>query len=149
MLAYFDIEKLPQNTRDYILTDVEIFKTCDKSMWSRDRFVQHENCWDAWRELSDEQREKIIAWCIIAFRQDYRRPMKRVDASSYGLKHRFEESSGGFYLSNGQFKVAMAIAGFKPDDPRKLNWTWNRLWYSTDWKFELGSYPKWEGEVRA
>ncbi|RDW15957.1 hypothetical protein [Oceanobacillus chungangensis] len=43
--------------------------------------------------------------------------------SSYGLKHRFESSKYGFYITNGQFKGAMLAADFKPKDSRQLNWT--------------------------
>ncbi len=42
--------------------------------------------------------------------------------SSYGLKHCFERSPGGFYLTNGAFKGAMLAAGYEPRDSTALNW---------------------------
>ncbi len=52
------------------------------------------------------------------------RPSRTPDPyrTSYGIKHRFEESEGGFYLSNGQFKGAMLVAGYEPVDATELNW---------------------------
>ena len=44
--------------------------------------------------------------------------------TSYGLKHIFEESERGFYVTNNQFKDAMLTAGFAPVDPNRKNW-----WY--------------------
>ncbi len=42
--------------------------------------------------------------------------------SSYGLKHTFQDSDGGSYVTNGQFKGAMLVAGFGPLDKYDLNW---------------------------
>lgn len=42
--------------------------------------------------------------------------------SSYGLKHKFESSVVGFYVTNGQFKGAMLECGFIPKDQEELNW---------------------------
>ncbi len=42
--------------------------------------------------------------------------------TSYGLKHRFEDSESGFYLTNGALKGAMLAAGYEPADPSELNW---------------------------
>lgn len=42
--------------------------------------------------------------------------------SSYPLKHHFEASDGGFYVTNGQFKGAMLASGFKPLDRTELSW---------------------------
>ncbi|MFC4714064.1 hypothetical protein [Planococcus dechangensis] len=43
--------------------------------------------------------------------------------TSYRLKHIFEKSPTGFYISNGVFKGAMLNAGFTPKDEQHLNWT--------------------------
>jgi len=42
--------------------------------------------------------------------------------TSYGLKHIFEHSDSGFYITNGQFKGAMMARGFLPVNKRELNW---------------------------
>lgn len=43
--------------------------------------------------------------------------------TSYGLKHKFNGSNSGFYVTNGQFKGAMFEAGFEPEKVNTLNWT--------------------------
>ena len=52
------------------------------------------------------------------------RPAKTPDPNrtSYGLKHRFEESAGGCYITNGQFKGGMLASGYEPADRDELNW---------------------------
>lgn len=45
------------------------------------------------------------------------------DHSSYGLKHRMEEETG-LYTTNNQFKDAMLMCGFHPDNETALNWTY-------------------------
>lgn len=42
--------------------------------------------------------------------------------TSYALKHAFQYSNTGFYITNGQFKGAMLAAGHHPKDPLTLNW---------------------------
>lgn len=100
--------------------------------------------WGEWLQLDEESRCALVSFCFDAFRFNYRKPMKRVNESSYGLKHLFEGAESGFYVTNGQFKMAMLFADIPPDDPRKMNWTWKRLWFSTYW--DTKSYPwKWNG----
>ena len=49
-----------------------------------------------------------------------------LDVTSYGLKHKFERSKEGFYVSNGQFKGAMLdVGGFKVKNTNDLNWQFN------------------------
>lgn len=43
--------------------------------------------------------------------------------TSYRLKHAFEKSHGGFYITNGAMKGAMLYAGFTPRDMNEVNWT--------------------------
>jgi hypothetical protein len=47
------------------------------------------------------------------------------DCTSYGLKHVFENSPNGFYISNGMFKQAMKVCGFKVKNESETNWTFN------------------------
>lgn len=41
--------------------------------------------------------------------------------TSYGLKHIFEHSECGFYITNGMFKGAMMAQGYIPVDKEALN----------------------------
>lgn len=44
--------------------------------------------------------------------------------TSYGWKHAFEQSVDGFYVTNGEFKGAMIVAGYEPtkDSVKEINW---------------------------
>lgn len=83
-------------------------------------------------ELDKNQQKILVEWCkgfdkIQSF---------TTNASSYGLKHLFEKSNGGFYVANGAFKGAMIIAGFDVKDTSVLNWQFNisKLSYRTMYK---------------
>lgn len=54
-------------------------------------------------------------------------PIKTINwkVSSYRLKHIFEKSEGGFYVTNGEFKGAMLKSGFKINNPDNTNWYFN------------------------
>ena len=41
------------------------------------------------------------------------------------FKHVFENSPNGFYISNGMFKQAMKVCGFKVKNESETNWTFN------------------------
>jgi hypothetical protein len=69
--------------------------------------------------LSPEQRAALGRW-IGENIVPSRRPGKR---TSYGLKHTFEDSEGGFYVNNGAFKGAMLAAGYAPVGAVEPNWT--------------------------
>lgn len=44
--------------------------------------------------------------------------------TSYKLKHLFEMSKNGFYITNGQMKGALDAVGFAAKDEDDLNWTY-------------------------
>lgn len=44
--------------------------------------------------------------------------------SSYGLKHIFEKSENGFYITNEEFKGAMITCNFNADK-NNINWFFN------------------------
>ncbi|MEX2936354.1 hypothetical protein [Staphylococcus saprophyticus] len=69
-------------------------------------------------DMTMEQLETVLMWC------KQLEPMKSVNenCSSYNLKHMFERESYGFYISNGNMKEVMALAGFKPKSADDLNW---------------------------
>lgn len=70
------------------------------------------------RHLDTEEQAKAIAWC-----SRYFIPTQTFNErhSSYGLKHTLQ-SFDGTYLTNGQFKGAMLLCGYKPKSVEDLNW---------------------------
>lgn len=59
-----------------------------------------------------------IEWCITPTNSENK------NHSSYNLKHDFQRMTG-IYLTNNQFKQAMALCGYFPRcDLAKLNWTY-------------------------
>ena len=69
-------------------------------------------------DMTMQQLETVLMWCKKL------EPMKSVNEnySSYNLKHMFEREPYGFYISNGNMKEVMALAGFKPKNADDLNW---------------------------
>ncbi|OEK93093.1 hypothetical protein AST07_07520 [Staphylococcus saprophyticus] len=69
-------------------------------------------------DMTMQQLETVLMWC------KQLEPMKSVNEnySSYNLKHMFEREPYGFYISNGNMKEVMALAGFKPKNADDLNW---------------------------
>ena len=61
-------------------------------------------------ELSQEEQMELFAWCYNSLDK-----VGKInhEHTSYGLKHIFERSPLGFYVSNGALAGAMIIAGFK------------------------------------
>ena len=71
--------------------------------------------------LPDEKIAQISEWIKKNIRAADR---NRSGYSSYGLKHELERDIG-IYLTNNQFKHAMLLSGFVPNDPNALNWDFN------------------------
>ena len=71
-------------------------------------------------ELDNEQRSALQDW--IARNIEPARRENRYQ-TSYGLKHLFEKSAHGFYLTNGAFKGAMLAADYQPVNLHNQNWT--------------------------
>jgi len=71
--------------------------------------------------LSTEQQAALQAWIGRAIAPGTGRT-RDGRISSYVLKHYFERSPGGFYITNGMFKGAMRAAGYDPRDRATLNW---------------------------
>lgn len=80
------------------------------------------NCPTEFNELTPEERQSLVSWiatninAIQSFNDRH---------TSYGLKHLFESSNDGFYITNGQFKGAMIDLGFNVKDTTDLNWVFN------------------------
>lgn len=74
-------------------------------------------------ELSELKKQMLLDWCHgIAKIQSINRKH-----SSYGLKHTFERSRNGFYITNGMLKGAMLKCGFDhaPVSSSSRNWYFN------------------------
>lgn len=76
---------------------------------------------DHYDELTSGQKSALWAWIEENFKRVQNVP-KTGPVSSYSLKHYFEESEHGSYVTNGQFKGAMVKAGHNPVDEQELNW---------------------------
>lgn len=76
-------------------------------------------------KLSESERQALIDWC---YRINKIQSINR-NHSSYGLKHIFERSENGFYITNGMFKGAMLKCGFdyRPVSSSSRNWNFNVL----------------------
>lgn len=77
---------------------------------------------ESFYELPLDQQKALLNWIKLNFI-----PIKTFSAhnTSYGLKHLFEESTNGFYITNGQFKGAMVKNGYNVKDKNALNWHFN------------------------
>lgn len=75
----------------------------------------------AFESLPNDIKDKVVEWCKRNFTMVNGFNVKQ---SSYGLKHIYERVEGT-YLTNGQFKGAMILAGFKCKDISEKNWHFN------------------------
>lgn len=74
----------------------------------------------AFLDLAVDEQRRLVEYCTQSF---IHRVSPNHNWTSYGLKHLFEnETLSSFYVSNGQFKGAMLIAGFLPVTAETLNW---------------------------
>ncbi len=71
--------------------------------------------------LDADIKVKIVRWCQTQFvaTKTFNKAY-----TSYGLKHILERQDNT-YLTNGQFKAAMLLAGFLCEDINELNWHFN------------------------
>ena len=74
---------------------------------------------DRFEELTADKQRALLGWIAESLV-----PTRRAgELTSYGLKHEFEGSLSGFYVTNGEFKGAMLTAGYSPVDENRLNWS--------------------------
>ncbi|MEJ1326479.1 hypothetical protein QY881_08775 [Latilactobacillus sakei] len=73
-------------------------------------------------ELLQDEQVVLVNWILTTLTRA--KTINRND-SSYGLKHYFENSPLGFYVSNGAMKGALLIAGFETRKIEDLNWYFN------------------------
>lgn len=100
-------------------------QTCEKLTFELDRvndYSKHPEL-DAgnhpsdYETLSDAEKVALRYWIDHAIAPSGRVNNRR---TSYVLKHQFERE--GFYITNGQFKGAMLLAGYMPVNIYALNW---------------------------
>jgi hypothetical protein len=63
-------------------------------------------------------------------------PGRLSSRTSYGVKHDFERDPAGFYITNGQFKGAMLVAGYNPCDQdvkHDINWRFYAKFEKSSW----------------
>ncbi len=68
---------------------------------------------ESYEDLTPAQKAVVAQWIEAGL---------PAGAGSYFLKHSFEESQEGFYISNGQMKGAMLAAGFTAVDATAFSW---------------------------
>ena len=73
-------------------------------------------------QLTPPQKESLQIWIATNLA-----PITSLNkrCTSYGLKHFFEASPDGFYISNGMFKGAMIAMGYHVEDVSAQNWHFN------------------------
>lgn len=72
-------------------------------------------------DLCDEEITLVSIW----IKQNIRAADSNQSGySSYGLKHELEHDTK-VYMTNNQFKHAMLLSGYKPNDYDELNWDFN------------------------
>lgn len=73
-------------------------------------------------ELKPLEQILLISWIFNTLV-----PSKSINnnVDSYWIKHKFSDSLLGFYISNGQFKGAMILAGYRSIDMGQQNWHFN------------------------
>ena len=77
---------------------------------------------DEYNDLTSKEKEVLNEWIREVLEPCRIKSFSRSIPTSYGLKHRFQYSDVGFYVTNGQFKGAMLVAGFEPAYHDDLNW---------------------------
>lgn len=75
-----------------------------------------------YNNLTQEQKYILQQWIQQTLRPIRSRNDKH---TSYGIKHIFESSPNGFYITNGQMKGALRAAGFQEYNTLDINWYYN------------------------
>ncbi len=73
---------------------------------------------NSYKNMGLKEKQTLDEWIKSKFE-----PSKRIywQRSSYGLKHNFERDTD-IYVTNGEFKGAMLMAGFAPVNEKEINW---------------------------
>jgi len=88
----------------------------------------------SYEQLTDEEKAALHEWI-----ERELAPSNEVGPhASYSLKHILQRLSGGFYVTNGQFKGGMLVAGYEPLDRCELNWQWHYACDPELWNRSVG-----------
>ncbi len=84
---------------------------------------------ESFKDLGLREQGAVLRWIYKTFEPAV--STRSCPCFSYGLKHWFGNechgdlagwrNSEGFYITNGQFKGAMIVAGYEPTDPHECN----------------------------
>lgn len=99
-----------------------------------------ENRPEDYDRLTDRQKKILSLWIKDCLEPHRVQSFNDLSLNSYALKHEFEASGSGFYITNGSLKGAMLRHGFYPKDERHLNWIYKlpkNLNKKTDFKMKL------------
>lgn len=77
-------------------------------------------------DLTQNEQLQLLDWIYDRLRVGHTWHTAR---SSYSLKHLYEEETG-HYVTNAQYKDAMAISGYRPKDRKALNHLYRLHQYS-------------------
>lgn len=80
------------------------------------------DCPSEYNKLSKHQQAVLQLWISQHLKPHKQKSFGTV--SSYWLKHYFEYSQRGFYITNGALKGAMKASGFEAKDESYKNWTY-------------------------
>jgi hypothetical protein len=91
-------------------------------MWAELTKITEHDLPEHYDQLTTPQKETLQLWIVSNLM-----PIGSINSrcTSYGLKHFFEATSDGFYISNGMFKGAMLAAGYQVGDRSSKNWHFN------------------------
>lgn len=78
----------------------------------------------SWHDLGKDEKQALIEYVWYGFKPTkntaYNRGPYNQEHTSRSLKRRYEALQS--YVTNGQFKAAMLLCGYAPEDPSALNW---------------------------
>lgn len=90
--------------------------------FSKDRPINISYLWE-YEKLTYKQRKTLHHWIKIHVEPYRINTYKGV--TSHAIKFLFEIYEEGFYITDGQLKAALDVAGFKPEE------TWQGVWEYT------------------
>lgn len=105
------------------LTPKEILSEIRRRQAEMAKGIQLADSLETYDDLPAEKKLALHTWILERIvPTDY---VTKYD--SYKLKHIFEYSKGGFYVTNGMFKAAMLKASFEPANRNEPNWRFKAI----------------------
>lgn len=139
-MSYDDIARLLSMTKDgakyYIkrMKEACLIRRVGSNISGRYENVSDDDRPASFVDLDPDEKNLATLWCSKHFEQSNEFNQQQ---SSNILKSLIEENTS-LYLSNGQFKGAMLLAGFKVEDIESLNWSFNVSEESSIFKGDIG-----------